>query len=52
MADAARAARADASAVIGAADFRMVEVIAEADLRAHPLWADFRESTDRERILG
>ena len=38
--------------MIGAADFRMVEVIAEADLRAHPLWADFRESTDRERILG
>jgi len=38
--------------VIDAKAFRMVEVLSEADLAAHPVWADFRESKDRDRVLA
>jgi len=38
--------------VIDARSFRMVELLGEADLAAHPLWADFRAEIDRALILA
>jgi hypothetical protein len=38
--------------VIDPAAFRMVELLTREDLEAHPVWADFHEDRDRDRVLA
>ena len=38
--------------MIDAAGFRMIELLSQRDLEAHPIWADFHDERDRARILS
>jgi len=38
--------------MIDAAQFRMIELLSQADLEAHPVWADFHDERDRARVLS